>query len=216
MRGPGEETVAPRTLTPPVSWVAERRSAGPGALDALVACAQAGDMRAFREVTETLGPPLERFVTRYLRGDADTASDVVQDTFIAAWRKLHTIQDGSHLRPWLYRVARYKAISWLRRRGPRGVTMDSVEVSLELGHEVADRRGSLAGRACASSFERLREAIARLPPLYAGAIRLHYLHGHDTRTTAELLGVPRTTVKMRLHRGRKKLRALMEERASQR
>ncbi len=190
-----------------VAWVAER---GTGPLDALVACARAGDARAFRDVTQELGPPLTRYVTYFLRGDADTASDVVQDTFITAWRKIDTIRDGDHLRPWLYRVARFKAISWLRRRGPRGTPMDSIERAQDGGYQL---RASRAHEPTppSSRVERLQAAIAKLPPIYAGAIKLHYLHGCDTRTTGELLGIPRTTVKMRLHRGRKKLRELMEE-----
>ena len=89
-------------------------------------CARAGDTRAFRQVTERLAPQLVRFVSGYLRGDVDTANDIVQDTFVTAWHKLDRIREGSHLRPWLYRVARYKSISFLRRRGPRGTPMESM------------------------------------------------------------------------------------------
>jgi RNA polymerase sigma-70 factor (ECF subfamily) len=211
--------VAIHALAPPshggATWVREPRPGPDRAtrrLDALVACAQAGDRQAFREVTEALGPPLLRFVTGYLRGDADTASDVVQDTFVAAWRKIDTIRPGGHIRPWLYRVARCKAITWLRRRGPQGTPMDSIEHYEDAGFLLPDEDETGCDElAPMPSLDALRAAIALLPPLYAGAIRLHYLHGFDTRETAHLLGVPRTAVKMRLHRARKKLRELMAE-----
>lgn len=189
---------------------------GHSVLDRLLLRARAGDTRAFRRVSEQMAPRLVRYVCIFLKGDEDTAHDVVQDTFIAAWHKLDTIRDGDHLRPWLYRVARCKAITWLRRRGPRGAPMDSIERAREMGREVADRgpgdgaRMHRRGADSEAQVQALRRAVARLPPIYAGVVRLHYLRGHGTRETAQLLGVPRTTVKMRLYRARQKLRAMLE------
>lgn len=200
-------------------YVSEARppARGRAALDTLVACAQAGDAQAFRRMTEQLTPRLVRYVSIFLRGDLHTAQDVVQDAFIAAWRKIDTIRDGGHLVPWLYKVARCKAITWLRRRGPRGSPMDSIERANEIGQEVADPDGRdparlhLAGPESKPLVRALRRAIAQLPPMYAGVVRLHYLRGHATHEVARLLGLPRTTVKMRLFRARQKLRKMLED-----
>jgi hypothetical protein len=61
--------------------------------------------------------------------------------------------------------------------------------------------------------EALQEALKRLPVNYVGAVRLHYLSGYDTRETARILGLPRTTVKMRLHRARRFLKKAVLRRA---
>lgn len=210
-----EVSVAWRRGGPACAWVADAcppRRQGGRELDALVACAQAGDRQAFREVAETLGPPLVRYLTHYLRGDAHTAHDVVQETLVAAWRKIGTIRGGDHMRPWLYRVARCKAISWMRRRGPQGTPMDSLDYAHEQGYEVPDPSDpDPHARPEPPPLGALQAAVERLPPIYAGAVRLHYLCGYSTRETARLLGVPRTAVKMRLHRARKRLRDLMDE-----
>jgi RNA polymerase sigma-70 factor (ECF subfamily) len=208
-----------RGLRPPPIAVGEGALPGGGGpapgLDALVECARAGDRRAFARVTERLAPHLVRYVRGYLRGDVDAAHDVVQDTFLTAWAKLHTLREASHLKPWLYRVARCKAITVLRRRGPQGTPFDSLEDVRARGRPLPEARATNPASAGGAALrlpgglEALREAIDRLPPNYAGAVRLHYLHGCDMQETADLLGVPRTAVKMRLYRARRLLRRML-------
>jgi len=186
-------------------------------LDALVDCARAGDTRAFRRVTEQLAPQLVRFVSGYLRGDVHTANDVVQDTFVSAWSKLGEIQNGEHLRPWLYKVARFKAISFLRKRGPRGMPMESIDQAVDNGIDLAEPhhknplRQAMLAEACDPRVAALRLGLARLPPTYIGVVRLHYLHGYTATETAHLLGLERAAVKMRLLRARKVLKRLVIE-----
>ena len=225
----------------------------------LVERARRGDRAAFQEVAQEVGPVLERFLARRLHLDADTVSDVVQDTLFTAWRHMDRIRDADHLRPWLFKVARYKAITWLRRRGPRGTVMDSLDMDRENGREATQRQtarraGSSgqfgAPQVCSEQRREALNALSRLvgsageedeaesvatpagnPPLreddllrrllhaalprlrasYVAVVRLHYLHGHDTGVIAGLLGMRRTTVKMRLHRARRQLRALVRE-----
>jgi RNA polymerase sigma-70 factor (ECF subfamily) len=144
----------------------------------LVERARRGDRAAFQEVATGIGPALERFLVRRLRLDADTACDIVQDTLFTAWRNMDRIRDADHLRPWLFRVARYKAITWMRRRGPRGATMDSLDVDRESGREathgqMAHRAGARAAapESATRARERLeaRAALSRLVGMNAGA-----------------------------------------------
>ena len=180
-------------------------------------CARAGDAQAFRKVTEALAPPLTRFITGYLRGDRDTAHDVVQETFLQAWHKLPEIESSEHLRPWLYTVARYKAISFLRRRGPGGTPMESIDVASAHGYDpaTAPREGPLqqmlAEEVPDPWIGALRECLDRLPPTYLGVIRLHYLHGRSAAEVAHLLGIGKPAVKMRLLRARRLLKRLVLE-----
>lgn len=209
----------PRALCLRVGCVSEdlARRRSPRTLEALVNCARAGDRKAFREVTEKLAPQLVRFVTGYLRGDEHTANDVVQDTFVQAWNSLDQINDGLHLRPWLYKVARFKAIDFLRRRGPHGTPMESIDYAAESGIDVAERRHVSPLRQAMLTepadpwLGALQNGLARLPATYIAVVRLHYLHSYSAAEVARLLGLERAAVKMRLLRARKILKRLVLE-----
>lgn len=173
--------------------------------------ARTGDPRAFRTLADHLGPELVRFLTTFLGGDVHAAHDVTQDVLVQAWDNIQAIKNVGHLRRWCYRVARCKAVSWLRRRRPPGRTVEPLHAE-----EVAEatRRG---GRGHAPRPPEphgdeddltiaLRRALLRLPANYAGPVHLHYVQGFSTREAAVLLGLKRQTFKMRLHRARAFLR----------
>lgn len=209
-----------RPLCVPISLtslVCETPAARPRALDALLDRARAGDMKAFQRVRRRFEPALLNFVRSYVRGDDDTARDVVQETFTIAWAKLDQIRNGDHLRPWLYRVARFKAITFLRRRGPQGRAMHSLDFAAENGADYPDAavkdplRHAMTREAANPWLAALHAAIPKLPSLYVAVLRLYHLEGLSTKEVAGLLGLPLTTVKMRLLRGRRKLRRLVVE-----
>ncbi|MFV1958599.1 MAG: RNA polymerase sigma factor, partial [Planctomycetota bacterium] len=184
-------------------------------LDDAVRRARSGDPRAFRTVTDILGPGLVRFLTIYLAGDSHAAHDVAQDTLVRAWDSIARIQDGTHLRRWCYRVAQCKAVSWIRRRHPRGRRFESLDVVRD---DTPVRPANRHTKALVPVEDGLagtvRSALDRLPPNYAGPVTLYYLQGFTTRETAELLGVTRGTVKMRLYRARAFLRREIHRAAS--
>ena len=170
--------------------------------------ARLGDPRAFRAVAERLGPEIVSFVRTFLRGDVHTANDVAQDTLVLAWEHRADIEDARHLRRWCYRVARWKAISWIRRlRFPEDRKVESLSLVREDGRPrfepACPAPEATEGHDLLSALHR---ALRRLPSRYAGPVHLYYVQGLDTRETAHLLGIKRATVKMRLHRARVLLR----------
>ena len=179
-------------------------------LDALVRCAQAGDARAFREVADTFTPTLTRYVGTMI-GDGASADDVVQETLLAAWSHLHKVNDGKHLRPWLYRVARNKALTFIRRRH----ASPFLPLRWDEEEQVRAPEPRRAGRnQPMGDLERaLRLAIGRLPCGHAQIVRLHYVYGCTTREIGDLVGVTRSTIKMRLLRSRELLAALLPDAA---
>ncbi len=178
--------------------------------------AQNGDVIDFHAMCDRWRDPLQRFATSYCKGDHAVAQDIVQETFIVAWNKLEQIKSAEHLRPWLYRVARFKAINWLRKRGPKGRPLDSIEYAAERGHDIADLMFDPLRRAMTAEpgnpwKAAVHEAIERLPMIFIGVVRLHYLRCLTTREVADLLQLNQTTVKMRLLRARQLLKTLVLE-----
>lgn len=176
-------------------------------LETAVRRARLGDPRAFRELTEIIGPDLVRFLTFFLNGDGHAAHDVAQETILRAWDAMPTVRDGQHLRRWCYKVARYRAISRFRKRTPKDVGVGSVSVKYEDGREnprpapPSPEPPNPAGLRIA-----VQRAVRNLPATYVGPVHLHYVQGCSTRETAELLGITQSAVKMRLFRARRILR----------
>lgn len=176
-------------------------------LESAVRRARHGDPRAFRLLAEHLGPELTRYLTLFLGGDTHAANDVVQETLVAAWDALPELRGLTHLRRWCYRVARCKAISWLRKQRPPGTSVNSLDAPDAKGTRRVEPAARDGLPAELDGLDReLHRAIRSLPPRYAGPIHLHYVQGCSTQETAELLGLTRATVKMRLHRARALLR----------
>ena len=186
--------------------------------DASVERARLGDRRAFGDVVETMIDPLVRFAVTVMRGDVHAAHDVVQETFLEAWRQLPDLEEPQFLRAWLYRVAHRRAITWLRRRGPKGtpfLAMDDPRVEQGdalVGPRGPDPDGLLEGDGIAADSKRngaaprLHAAMGSLPEIYLAPLTLFYFEGLCMRETARVLAVSVPTLKMRLFRGRTMLR----------
>lgn len=200
---PPSAAAPPFVRTGHIATHVAERSIDPG-LHALVRCAQEGDRDAFQEVAERFGPPLLRFVRRYLNNDAASAPDIVQDTLLTAWSHIRTIRDGAHFEPWLYTVARNKALSLQRarrRNGPPPLTLleDPVDFRLPSPAEAA----GFERRIGPHLLSLLVATISELPMHYRAVIRLYYLRDLDTSAVALAMGIGRGSVKMRLLRARR-------------
>jgi len=86
--------------------------------DALARCAQRGDTEAFDILVVRHAPALHRFVANTYP-DRDECDDIVQETFIAAWKALPTFGFRSQFRTWLFSLASRKTVDALRRRRPQ-------------------------------------------------------------------------------------------------
>ncbi|MDJ0771062.1 MAG: RNA polymerase sigma factor [Ilumatobacter sp.] len=135
-------------------------------------------------------------VARSIVHDPELAADVVQQTFVKAWRAARRFEGGREIAPWLYSIARHTAIDALRSemKPTRG------------GHEPEIDRGVEA-----ESFERtwerfeVRRAIDGLPPDEREVVRRSHLLGYTHDQIASQLGIPIGTVKSRSGRAHKRL-----------
>ena len=94
---------------------------------ALAARAGHGDQQAFAELYDRHAAGLLAFASQYV-GDRAAAEDVVQQTFLAAYRTLRDGTELEHPRAWLYHVARNNALTTIRDRGPAGLDAELAAV----------------------------------------------------------------------------------------
>jgi RNA polymerase sigma-70 factor (ECF subfamily) len=142
-----------------------------------------------------------------MTGCQQNALDLSQDTFIKAYEQLHRFRKGSRFFPWLYTIGLNISRNFLRRdKSSRNVPIESWEpCSVGDGYQVNEER------LCAHlDLERLEASLLRLPPDYREAILLRYREELSLEDVATALNISLSGAKMRVHRGLRKLRVLME------
>ena len=171
------------------------------ALDAfLVASARLGDRRRFAMLVERWDPKLRAHAWRLL-SDPEQARDAVQECWAEIVRGLRRLQDDSAFPAWAYRIVTRRCAhligSAVRRRALANAL--AMEPAPEESEDWAE-----------ADMQRLRLAMAGLPPEQKSAIALFYLEEMSVAEVAVALDVPMGTVKTRLMHARRKLRAALE------
>lgn len=164
----------------------------------LVARLRAGDEQAFEQLVARFQAPLFRYL-RGLVADAELAEDLLQETFLRAFRAIGGLSDPATLRGWLYRIAHNQAISALRRR--RLVSW------LSLGRWQQLRAPEPATLEAA----RVEQALALLPAQLRAPLLLHLVAGFSYAEVAELLSLSEPAVRMRISRARAAFRLAYAE-----
>jgi RNA polymerase sigma-70 factor (ECF subfamily) len=162
----------------------------------LVARMRAGDEDAFELVMTRYQAPLFRYL-RGLVGDQEQARDLMQETFLRAYRSIGTLEDPGLLRSWLYRIAHNQAYSVLRRR--RLISWLPLAFGQHVSTPAPDRSAVEAAR--------VEEALGRVPAQQRAPLLLHLVAGFSYAEIAQLLQVSEGTVRMRISRGRVAFRA---------
>lgn len=166
-------------------------------LELLVARCQLGEAAAFDALVARWHEPLWRYL-RGATGDPEVAREVLQESWVRILRGIDRLRDASRLRPWLFSIARRAFMDRLRVRYAH-------EGHEPLGDEPAD--DSLPAELAWEDAERLHAALDRLSPPDRETTVLFYLRELDLQEVADVLAVPVGTVKSRLHRARRFLRA---------
>ena len=185
--------------------------------DDLLQRLRSGDAGAFdRLVRQHAGRLLS--VARRLLGREEDAQDVLQEAFLAAFRAIDRFEGQSRLSTWLHRIVVNAALMKLRSRQSR--PQRSIESLLpgylEDGHQaepaVEWRAGVEEEAQRRETREWVRRCIDQLPETHRVVLMLRDIEELDTQETAQLLGIEPNAVKVRLHRARQALRALLDAR----
>lgn len=167
-------------------------------------------------------PSLYTAALRMTRNAAD-AEDLVQETYLKAYRAWHSFRQGTNLKAWLYRILTNTFINSYRakKRRPDESELDEVE-DLYLYRRLGGLEAAQTGRSAEDEVldlftdEEVKAAIEALPESFRLAVLLADVEGFSYKEIAEILDVPIGTVMSRLHRGRKALQKSLFEFGTQR
>ena len=184
---------------------------------ALLAGLRAGSDAAYETLVRATSARLLA-VARRIVGSEEDARDVVQEAFISAFKALDRFEAQAKLSTWLHRIVVNKALMRLRtrKRKPEEPIEPLLPSFKEDGHQVqpgADwHDGADVALERAETREFVRSQIDRLPDTYRTVLLLRDIEELNTHETAVMLGITENAVKIRLHRARQALRALLDER----
>jgi len=183
----------------------------------LVRLAREGEAAAFAEIMRRNNRHLFRAARGVLRDDAE-AEDVVQEAYVRAFRGLAGFRGDAGLSTWLTRIALNEALGRLRRRR-HTVGLETIEGAQRgegariLMFPTAQAGGDPEGAAARREIRRLLEdAIDELPEGFRLVLIARDVDGLSVEEAAQLLGIRPETVRTRLHRARRLLRAALDQR----
>ena len=175
------------------------------------------DQARFTELAMSYMPALYSAALRMTRSPQD-AEDLVQETYLRAYRGFGGFQDGTNLKAWLYKILTNTFINTYRakKRRPNEVDLDDTEdffLYRRLGGlEAAEAQRSPESEVLDNIPDALvKEALEALPEQFRMAVLLADVEGFSYKEIAEIMDVPIGTVMSRLHRGRKALQKQLWE-----
>ncbi len=172
----------------------------------LIAAARSGDRSAFEQLVRLTYAGTYALAWRLTANEED-ARDVVQDAYLRAWKGIDGFRGDAELTTWLYRITANCASSHISRRRrhrtePLGEGHDHADPTLASDPALAVDVSAGLGR--------LGRAVEALPAKLRAAVVLHDVYDLPHQAIAEELGISVTAAKVRLHRGRRLLREMLE------
>ena len=196
--------IGPSPSSPPPH--APATTADPHADIALVTAAKRGDREAFEELVRRTVRLV--YARAYLEtGDVHRAEDLVQETFLTAWRKLDQLTDAAGFRAWLMTILHSVLVDSIRRASRRKRTPASEEEALHIADPSPTPAESAQVR---EERQRALSILRSLPREYQQVLMLRYLAGADYETIARQLALTNGSLRGLLHRGLAMLRKQLE------
>jgi RNA polymerase sigma-70 factor (ECF subfamily) len=169
------------------------------------------DQARFADAAMEFMPSLYSGALRMTRNPAD-AEDLVQETYLKAYRAYSSFEEGTNLKAWLFRILTNTFINSYRakQRRPGETDLEDVE-DLYMYHRLGGLEAAMAGRSAEDELlerftdDEVKQALEDLPEQFRVAVLLADVEGFSYKEIAEILDVPIGTVMSRLHRGRKGL-----------
>jgi RNA polymerase sigma-70 factor (ECF subfamily) len=201
----GDNMIFAFTQTRSISASVQRAFVGCASTDeVLIERIAQRDQLAMRTLFARHQTRVYRFVLRLVRNEA-TAEDVLSDVFLDVWRHASQFSGRAAVSTWLLAIARFKAISTMRRRTDEQLDAGLADTLPDPGD---DPEAALEHK---DSAEILRKGLAQLSPAHAEVIDLVYYHGKSVKEVAAIVGLSEATVKTRMFYARKNLVELVQD-----
>jgi RNA polymerase sigma-70 factor (ECF subfamily) len=180
----------------------EERPAAPASTDeALIVRIAGGDRLAMQVLFARHHVRVYRFVLRLVKNEA-LAEDLISEVFLEVWRRAARFEGRSAAGTWLLSIARFKALSELRRRPD--LALDDTALSIA---DPADDPETAAVKT--DRNEVLRRCLQKISAEHREVIDLVYYHEMSVEQVAEIIGIPANTVKTRVFHARRRLAELL-------
>lgn len=168
---------------------------------ALVEKCKKGNSTAQYELFELYVDAMYNVGMRFL-GNKEDAEDVVQESFVDAFKNLNSFKYESTFGAWLKRIVINKSINFLKARRIAVVPMDDHEFHLTAEEPI---------EVPSADIKKVKLGIAELPEGYQQIINLYLIEGYDHIEISEVLGISTSTSKSQYHRAKKKLIEIINE-----
>jgi RNA polymerase sigma-70 factor (ECF subfamily) len=172
--------------------------------EALIARIAGGDRLAMQVLFARHHVRVYRFVLRLVRNEA-TAEDLISEVFLDIWRQAGKFEGRSQVSTWMLSIARFKALSVLRRRPEEELDEETAE---RIEDQSDDPETALAKK---DKGALLRQCLTALSAEHREIVDLVYYHEKSVEEVAGIVGIPEATVKTRMFYARKKLSELLKK-----
>jgi RNA polymerase sigma-70 factor, ECF subfamily len=171
--------------------------------EVLIARIAGGDRLAMQVLYARHHVRVYRFVLRLVRNES-TAEDLISEVFLDVWRQAGRFEGRSAVSTWLLAIARFKALSTLRKRPEEELDEESAEAIVDQSDdpEVAMQKKDKSNA--------LRQCLTALSPEHREVIDLVYYHEKSVEEVSGIIGIPEATVKTRMFYARKRLSELLK------
>jgi RNA polymerase sigma-70 factor (ECF subfamily) len=163
-----------------------------------------GDKRAMQVLYARHNVRVYRFILRFT-SNPSMAEDLVSEVFLDVWRQAESFESKSQVSTWLLAIARYKALSALRRRTDEHLD-DKMAATIE---DTADNPETAVGTKDRNSI--IQKCLKALSPAHREVLDLVYYHEKSVDEVARIVGVPAATVKTRMFYARSKMADLLKQ-----
>ena len=157
-------------------------------MEKLIQKAKDGDPIAFSELIQSQMKEMYRVAGAILMND-DDAADAIQETILACWEKIGTLRQNKHFKTWLTRILIHKCDELIRRNHGVIYTEKMPEIATQSETDLVE----------------WKEMLQALDEKYRLIMVLFYSYGFSAKEIGKMLGMPSSTVRTRLERGRKQL-----------
>src|SRR5262249_23454052 len=189
--------------SPATNWRVDRRVMQATSDEALIARIASGDRLAMQVLFARHHVRIYRFVLRLVR-DEWKAEDLISEVFLDVWRQAYRFEGRSTVSTWLLAIARFKAMSALRRK-PEEALDEDAELAIE---DPADDPELTLEKKDRSAI--IRKCLMGLSVEHREIIDLVYYHEKSVEEAAKIVGIPENTVKTRMFYARKKLPEMLK------